>query len=61
MFSLERDCLKQTEELTSTKTLIQEGNYKIDNFDAVQRYKSSVKIHSYNFIVRILFSGAGMY
>ena len=39
MKQLESRCSQLTRELAQTRTLVQEGNYKIDNFDAVKRYE----------------------
>ena len=36
---LEAQCSQLTQELAQSRTHVQEGNYKIDNFDAVKRYR----------------------
>ena len=41
MKQLESQCSQLRQELVQTRTLVQEGNYKIDNFDAVKRYGKS--------------------
>ena len=40
--NLETQCSSLTQELGLVKTQVLEGNYKVDNFDSVKRYRVSI-------------------